>query len=150
MDSDPYGPNPTAPTAPSPGTAPSPPVAPQPARYSYLVGRLRTRQITMEEATELFTLQQAMLVRIQATVSSPPPSSLPGPRAATRAPSSGGAASALSNEDVLWESMPVLAGALGILAAVLKRSQEPPGAGAAPPPPAPAAPARKRPPGSSA
>ncbi|MGC2359611.1 MAG: hypothetical protein WA691_04825, partial [Thermoplasmata archaeon] len=32
-------------------------------RYNYLVGRLRNRQLTMEEATELFTLMQAMLAR---------------------------------------------------------------------------------------
>jgi hypothetical protein len=32
-------------------------------RYNYLVGRLRNRQITMEEATELFTIMQTMLAR---------------------------------------------------------------------------------------
>ena len=31
------------------------------ARYAYLVGRLRGRQITMEEATELFAIQQTMI-----------------------------------------------------------------------------------------
>jgi hypothetical protein len=36
------------------------------ARYAYLVGRLRGRQITMEEATELFGIQQAMLQRSEA------------------------------------------------------------------------------------
>ncbi|MGI0156285.1 MAG: hypothetical protein ACREDE_09190, partial [Thermoplasmata archaeon] len=30
-------------------------------RYNYLVGRLRGRQITMEEATELFTVMQGMV-----------------------------------------------------------------------------------------
>ncbi len=36
------------------------------ARYAYLVGRLRSRQITMEEATELFNLMQATLARTDA------------------------------------------------------------------------------------
>ena len=31
------------------------------ARYAYLVARLRNRQMTMEEATELFNLMQGML-----------------------------------------------------------------------------------------
>ena len=36
------------------------------ARYSYLAGRLRSRQITMEEATELFGIMQGMLQRSEA------------------------------------------------------------------------------------
>ncbi|HYA11301.1 MAG TPA: hypothetical protein VEH10_06515 [Thermoplasmata archaeon] len=43
---------------------PAPPGAPEAqrhARYNHLLGRLRSRQITMEEATELFALMQAML-----------------------------------------------------------------------------------------
>jgi hypothetical protein len=43
---------------------PAPPGAPdahRQVRYNYLVGRLRSRQITMEEATELFALMQALL-----------------------------------------------------------------------------------------
>ncbi len=56
------------------------------ARYAYLVGRLRTRQITMEEATELFGVQQAALSRsegarlaalAQASASRTPRRSLP-------------------------------------------------------------------------
>ena len=45
----------------------SPPVAAgsaeatSPARYAYLLARLRNRQITMEEATELFGVLQGML-----------------------------------------------------------------------------------------
>ncbi|MGA7846682.1 MAG: hypothetical protein WCB18_06315, partial [Thermoplasmata archaeon] len=54
-----YGGNP--PSAPSP--PPPPPVeeAEEPVgapRYPYLVSRLRNRQITMEEATELFAIQR--------------------------------------------------------------------------------------------
>jgi hypothetical protein len=132
VDDEPYAPEPTAPTAPSPavapepGRAPSPAVAPSPARYAYLVGRLRGRQLTMEEATELFELQQQMLFRLRAAAAMPPPPTPPGTRGpAPRAPSVEGARpSALANEDLLWEGLPVLAAAAGVLAAVLKRSQE--------------------------
>ena len=139
-------PEPTAPTAPSPGMAPQPPrapspaLAPQPARYAYLVGRLRGRQITMEEATELFEIQQQMLARMRAVAMAPPPPPPPGPGVAVRAPPTGAPRPIqLLEEDVMWEAMPVLAAAAGVLAAVLKRSQEL-GAGVAPAPPPPSSP----------
>ena len=46
------------------------------ARYVYLMTRLRTKQITMEEATELFSLQQGLLnaARLAASRQVPPPS----------------------------------------------------------------------------
>ncbi|HEV2317878.1 MAG TPA: hypothetical protein VGV89_09960 [Thermoplasmata archaeon] len=121
--------------APSPATAPSPGTAPSPARYAYLVGRLRGRQITMEEATELFELQQQMVLRARMAaiaVASPAPSgpAPPRPASATGTPAPG-ASNLVVSEDALWESLPALAGALGIFAALLKRAQS--GSGDAPP-----------------
>jgi len=49
------------PPAPPPAAPPGSPETQRQARYNHLVGRLRSRQITMEEATELFALMQAML-----------------------------------------------------------------------------------------
>jgi hypothetical protein len=58
-----------------------PPSAPEQhrhSRYNYLVGRLRGRQITMEEATELFGLMQGMLrVSEAARRAAPPPPTRP-------------------------------------------------------------------------
>jgi len=48
---------PSAPPAAPPGSSETQ----RQVRYNHLVGRLRSRQITMEEATELFALMQAML-----------------------------------------------------------------------------------------
>ena len=129
---------PTAPSpkvAPSPGVAPSPSAAPSPARYAYLVGRLRGRQITMEEATELFELQQQlMVIRLRTPPPSPPS---PSERVAAPAAPAGPPPSGMLTDDALWEAMPVLAAAAGVLAAVLKKSHEP-----APAPPTPAPPAQ--------
>lgn len=84
---------PEPPMAPS-AARPAPPPATS-ARYAYLVGRLRARQITMEEATELFGIMQGMLresLAVRARLEgartkgapSPPP---PAPAAAPTAPS---------------------------------------------------------------
>lgn len=137
MSGDPYY-EPTAAPAPSPrmagspATAPNPALAPSPARYVYLIGRLRGRQITMEEATELFQIQQQMVARAQAIANAtaaaaapipPPPPAAGAPKAAPRTASTTAAA---GTDDLLWESLPVLAAGAGILAAVLKRAQEGP------------------------
>jgi hypothetical protein len=127
---DPY--EPTAPTAPSPQRAPSPPIAPipalapSPARYTYLLGRLRGRQITMEEATELFAIQQQIIIRVQAQVLPPPPPPTSPQGGSPRAAPSGAAprGAAPTGDDRLWEALPALAAAVGIFAAVLKRAQE--------------------------
>jgi hypothetical protein len=155
VSGDPYTYEPTAAPAPSPRTAGSPPVAPNPAlapspaRYVYLIGRLRGRQITMEEATELFQIQQQMIARVQAMA--PPPSPFPTPPPPPPAMSGrtqAVTAPAASSDDLLWEALPVLAAGAGILAAVLKRAQAgPPEPKAATPPPAsPASPAPSAPP----
>jgi hypothetical protein len=106
-----------------------PPAAQSPSRYAYLVSRLRNRQITMEEATELFALQQTLIARasVMNVAPSPPPvdsqdSTVPEPPARTStAPSS----LAISDETLTLTLLAMGAGA-GLLAAILKRAQDGP------------------------
>jgi hypothetical protein len=113
--------------APSPAAAPPVTPAPSPARYAYLVGRLRNRQITLEEATELFALQQAMVARAQADAvriargAAAPPPPARGPSPVPAAPATVG----LSSEDALWLGALGLGAAAGLLAAILRRAREP-------------------------
>lgn len=79
--------------APSPSVAPAPPPAPSPVvavssnpRYGYLVRRLRERQITMEEATELFAIFQAVLAAPASPAPPPPPQAAVRPRAVATGP----------------------------------------------------------------
>ncbi len=116
------------------GMPPPPPPPPPPspsARYAYLVGRLRHRQITMNEATELFELQQTTLASALAraqTVPSPPPEGAPPASSTTPAPP----ASLLpAADDAFWMGLLAMGAGAGLLAAVLKRSR----AGADPPAP---------------
>ena len=160
MSGDPYEYDPSAPTAPSPQTAapvptaPRPSVAPSPARYAYLVGRLRGRQITMEEATELFALQQQIIARMEAQASLPPPPppsemTMTVPRVGKPIPGTGG----LTSEDAVWEGLPALAAAAGIFAALFKRAQsgDPvPPPSTSPSPPRPSDPPARKPPGTDA
>ncbi len=93
-------------------------------RYNYLAGRLRNRQITMEEATELFALMQGMIARandaaraaayraptspIAAAVGPPPPPPRPlGP--------------ASSADDFLLVGLLAMGAGAGLLAALSKR-----------------------------
>jgi hypothetical protein len=92
------------------------------ARYSYLVGRLRNRQMTMEEATELFGLMQAMLRQSEAArqammrMTPPPPGPVPKERpAAPPAP-----VSSPSDDFFLLGILAMGAGA-GLLAAMSRR-----------------------------
>jgi hypothetical protein len=98
------------------------------SRYNYLVGRLRNRQITMEEATELFTMMQAMLARANETARAfatraPGTPSVPvapvpeAPRLAT-GPS--------SSDDLLLVGLLAMGAGAGLLAALSKRIGEPP------------------------
>ncbi len=107
--------------APAP-TPPSPPTANP--RYVYLVTRLRNRQITMEEATELFNLMQTML-RAAAV---PPPTAPKTPTAITIGSSgpSGGPGGAGLGEDAYWISILALGAGAGLGAAVVKRLMGPP------------------------
>jgi hypothetical protein len=120
-----------APAVFGPGSSAVPPPLPPPEtavpglsnpRYVYLLTRLRNRQITMEEATELFNLQQQMLASaLAARGSVPPPPPGPAP-AGTAAP----APSVTFNEDSLAFGLLALGAGAGVLAAILKRSQEGP------------------------
>ena len=96
------------------------------ARHAYLVGRLNSRQITMEEATELFTIMQEMLATSEAARLAimrvpPPPRAKPGaaveapPRAP--APSGGG-------DDLLLVGLLALGAGAGLLAAMTKKIQD--------------------------
>jgi hypothetical protein len=91
-------------------------------RYIYLLGRLRNRQITMEEATELFSIQQQLLANAISTRSAPSTSS------EGSVPSQGPSptASMVFNDDSLALSLLAMGAGAGILAAVVKRAQEGP------------------------
>lgn len=83
---------PEPPMAPSASRSPAPGAASP--RYVYLVGRLRARQITMEEATELFGIMQGMLreslavrARLEgARTRGAPPAPAPAPSSAPATP----------------------------------------------------------------
>lgn len=100
-----------------------------PSRYAYLVTRLRSRQITMEEATELFALQQSLISQASVMSRSPPPPPDVGP-AETVTPiptpsAASGTTGAFSDENIALGLLAMGAG-IGLLAAVLKRAQEGP------------------------
>ena len=99
------------------------------ARYVYLVGRIRNRQMTMEEATELFGLMQGMLrtselarqaaLRAMSAQPAPPTTTAPKPAAGPAPP-----AGALSADELLMLGILGTGAASGVLAALTKRIQE--------------------------
>jgi len=92
-------------------------------RYAYLVGRLNNRQMTMEEATELFNIMQGMIRQSEAArlalSRQPPPPSGSGERPVMAA----SPASAASDDFFLLGILAMGAGA-GLLAAMTKRLQD--------------------------
>jgi hypothetical protein len=111
------------PAEPAPPPIASPSAASN-ARYAYLVTRLRNRQITMEEATELFGILQDTLARTIARVPPMAPA-----RASSRPPVS--APTSTTNLLVLTDetfalSLLALGVGSGLLSAILKRSAEGP------------------------
>jgi hypothetical protein len=112
---------PATPVAPSPADATSPAVAPSP-RYAYLVGRLQNRQITMEEATELFDYQQRTISSILAQANQPPAPVTPA-APAQAAPSPSGV-SVSFNDDSIGVGLLALGTAAGLFAAILSRATE--------------------------
>ncbi len=118
--------NPSDPTTDSAASTPSP--GGRNARYAYLVGRLRNRQITMEEATELFNLMQASLSRSEAgrlaalaqasAAASTSTSTLPPPPPPPVA--AGG-----SSDDFLILGLLTMGAGAGLLAAMTRKLQEP-------------------------
>lgn len=97
------------------------------ARYVYLVARLRNRQMTMEEATELFNLMQGMLQTSEAArlaiARAPPPAQSPSaftPPPVARAPAPPGG----SGDDLLLVGLLAMGAGAGLLAAMTKRMQD--------------------------
>jgi hypothetical protein len=96
-------------------------------RHTYLIGRLRNRQITMEEATELFGIMQEMLrqseaARLAAVGTPGLAPAIPGapvrPAPATRAaPPSG-------SDDLFLVGLLAMGAGAGLLAAMTKRIAE--------------------------
>jgi hypothetical protein len=117
-----YGNSPDASSTSVPSSSAEPGARTQ--RYNYLIGRLRGRQITMEEATELFALMQGMLARANEVarvaalrVATPPsagvaPAVPPPPRVA--GPSTGA-------DDLLLVGILAMGAGAGLLAALSKR-----------------------------
>ena len=117
--------------APDPGTEPSAPTARgresnRNARHAYLVGRLHNRQLTMEEATELFSIMQGMLQTSEAArlALMRAPRAMPSaerPVAPPRAPSPPGGS---SGDDLLLVGLLAMGAGAGLLAAMTKRIQD--------------------------
>jgi hypothetical protein len=103
-------------------------------RYNHLVERLRGRQITMEEATELFGLMQGMLRASEAAraalmaAAAPPGEPKPHPPAGMAA--RGGTLPA--TDDMIMAGMLAMGAGAGLLAAITKRMNEGPPPGKAP------------------
>jgi hypothetical protein len=100
------------------------------SRYAYLVSRLRGRQITMEEATELFALQQTMIARasiMNAPPPPPPPSPADDSTVATPPPRNAPASAGLPvNDETITLALLGMGVGAGLLAAVLKRARDGP------------------------
>ena len=115
-------PDPTA--SPPTGSATS---AQRNTRYAYLVGRLRNRQMTMEEATELYGIMDGMLrtseaaraalVRSSSTVVAV--EAAPRPKPAAPPPSAG-------SDDFLLMGILAMGAGAGLLAAMSKRLSDGP------------------------
>jgi hypothetical protein len=106
------------------------------ARYSYLIGRLRSRQITMEEATELFGLMQGMLARSEtgrqalmaaSRARTPPAKASPVSSDTPRVPAVVG-----PTDDLLLFGLLAMGAGSGLVAALAKRIQQGPSPTTAP------------------
>ena len=107
-------------------------------RYAYLVGRLNNRQITMEEATELFAVMQEMLqmseaarlalARVPPPPRPPTPSGAPAPSAAPAPAPSG-----MTGDDLLMAGLLAIGAGAALIAAMAQKAQgAPPGGGPTP------------------
>jgi len=104
--------------------APSgPPEVQRQARYNHLLGRLRSRQITMEEATELFALMQAMLRASEITARRLAMAAAPGPAApaAPSRPPRGTPAPTSAPDDMFLVGLLAMGAGAGLLAAMARR-----------------------------
>lgn len=121
------GPDPNSPVPMGSSAAGTPGAPAANARYAYLVGRLRHRQITMEEATELFDLMQESMARsFNARQLPAPPAAEAAPGSEKRAPTPGAIPLAALGDEGVGLGLLALGVGTGLLAAVLKRSAEGP------------------------
>jgi hypothetical protein len=100
-------------------------------RYSFLLGRLRNRQITMEEATELFGIMQAMLrmseaARVAATRGSAAPSTPAPPTAPPRMRTAPAPTAASASDDLFLLGLITMGAGAGLMTAVARRLTEGP------------------------
>jgi len=118
-------------SAPAGAPPPAPPGTPEgqrQTRYNHLVSRLRGRQITMEEATELFALMQAMLRaselarRTAAPAVAGPGGTGPSPARVIRAPEG----TSNVSDDLFLVGLLAMGAGAGLLAAMARRMTEPP------------------------
>jgi hypothetical protein len=94
------------------------------ARYVFLVGRLRNRQITMEEATELFEIMDLTVRSLSAAAAAAPtapPSSSPPKRTPPEPPTS-----QFNRDELLPFGILLVGAASGISAALRDRSRNGP------------------------
>ena len=96
------------------------------ARHAQLVSRLQNRQITMEEATELFTIMQGMIqaseaARLALMRAPRPPTAAGHAPPAPRAPATPGGS---STDDLLLIGLLAMGAGAGLLAAMTKRIQD--------------------------
>lgn len=116
----------------SPPSPPSRSEAQRTVRYNHLVERLRGRQITMEEATELFTIMQGMLRASEAArlarASAPPAEEKPRP-----APHKPAGVGLPASDDLLAVGILAMGAGAGLLAAITKKMSEAGAAGPSPP-----------------
>jgi len=99
---------------------------PRNARYAYLLARLQNRQMTMEEATELFTIMQGMLQTSEAArlalarATTPPPTAPGQPPPPPRIPSQPTG----TGDDLFLVTLLAMGAGAGLLAAMTKRVQD--------------------------
>ena len=92
-------------------------------RYVYLVGRLHNRQMTMEEATELFGIMQVMIRQSEAARMAlmravPPP---PGPQVRERVLAPPVPAASTASDDFFLLGILAMGAGAGLLAAMTRR-----------------------------
>jgi hypothetical protein len=110
------------PTAAADAPPPPPPANPSAnARYVFLLSKLRNKQITMEEATELFAVQQSMIRAANAAAAANQASPGVAPGSVT-SPSPVVGPIGLS-DDLVWISLLGIGAGAGLLAAMVKRFQ---------------------------
>jgi len=95
------------------------------ARYAFLVARLRNRQMTMEEATELFNLMQGMLQTSESARAALVRAAAPAaPAVRPMKPESPRPAPSGSSDDFLLLGILAMGAGAGLLAAMTKRLQD--------------------------